>query len=234
MRSSLSSGQSAKSVSDAVDTRIAMRAFLSTPVPGDLVRRLLRGASRSPSGGNLQPWHVYVLAGNELARLKALMRELTREHPFAGEAEYDIYPSNLKEPYRSRRAKCGEDMYAAMNIARDNKTARLAFVADNFQFWGAPVGMFFCMDRQMEAPQWSDLGMYIQTLMLLAREAGLHTCPQEAWTLWHKTVAEFLGMPSHLMLFCGISLGYADLDHPVSRVRTERAPLEEFATLIGL
>lgn len=226
--------ESAMTVSDAVGTRIAMRAFLPTPVPSNLVRGLLSAAARAPSGGNLQPWHIYALAGDELARLKTLMRELTRTHPFGDDPGYEIYPQNLADPYRGRRAKCGEDMYATMGIDRDNKAARLAFVSGNFQFWGAPVGMFFCLDRQMGPPQWSDLGMYIQTLMLLAREAGLHTCPQEAWTRWDKAVVEFLGIPPNLMLFCGLALGYADNDHPVSRVRTERAPLAEFATLIGI
>jgi nitroreductase len=121
-----------------------------------------------------------------------------------------------------------------MNIGRQDKAARLAFIAGNFQFWGAPVGMFFCLDRKMGPPQWSDLGMYIQTLMLLAREAGLHSCPQEAWTLWHKEVASFLQMPPELMLFCGLALGYADHGHPVSGIRTERAALEDFATFVGL
>lgn len=225
---------SAKTVSEAVDSRIAMRAFRDTPVPGDMVRRLLIAAARSPSGGNLQPWRVYVLGGEDLERFKALMRNRIQVNQRGDGAGYDIYPRELIEPYRARRAKCGEDMYATMSIARENKAARLAFIAGNFQFWGAPIGMFFCLDKQMGPPQWSDLGMYIQTLMLLAREAGLHSCPQEAWTLWHKTVGEFLGLPDNLALFCGLALGHADHQHPVSRVRTERAPLNEFATLRGI
>jgi nitroreductase len=224
----------ARTVSAAVDSRIAMRAFRDTPVPGELVRQLMTAAARSPSGGNLQPWHVYVLGGDEMLRFKALMREHLQANPRGDGPGYDIYPPDLGEPYRSRRAKCGEDMYASMAIAREDKAARLSFIAGNFQFWGAPVGMFFCLDKRMGPPQWSDLGMYIQTLMLLAREAGLHSCPQEAWTLWHKTVGEFLGLPDNMMLFCGLALGYADHQHPVSRVRTERAPLQEFATLKGI
>ena len=224
----------ALTVSEAVESRIAMRAFLDMPVSGDLVRRLLTAAARSPSGGNLQPWHVHVLGGEELARFKALMRERLQANPGDDGPGYDIYPPALGEPYRARRAKCGEDMYASMGIAREDKMARMAFIAGNFQFWGAPIGMFFCLDRQMGPPQWSDLGMYIQTLMLLAREAGLHTCPQEAWTLWHKTVGDYLGLPENLQLFCGLALGHADHQHPVSRVRTERAPLQEFATLRGI
>lgn len=222
------------SVSEAVRTRVSMRAFLPTPVSGALVRQLLLKAGRAPSGGNLQPWHVYALAGDELQRLKALMRRLTAEHPFGSDPGYEIYPADLGEPYRGRRAKCGEDMYASVKIPREDKAARRAFVAGNFQFWNAPLGMFFCLDRQMGPPQWSDLGMYIQTLMLLAREAGLHTCPQEAWTMWDKTVTGFLGISPRQRLFCGLAMGYADLDHPVAAVRTERAALDEFATLIGI
>lgn len=221
------------SVGEAVASRIAVRAFRPDPVPRATVERLLGEASKSPSGGNLQPWHVYALAGAELERLKARMRELTAGHPLGTTPGYAIYPPGLGEPYRSRRAKCGEDMYATMGIPRDDKAARLKFISGNFQFWGAPVGLFFCIDRGMGPPQWSDLGMYIQTFMLLAREAGLDTCAQEAWTTWDATVREFLGLPPELMLFCGLALGYANAGHPVNRLRTERAPLEEFATLRG-
>lgn len=230
----ITSDDKAGTVSEAVDSRIAMRAFRDAPVAGELLRRLLAAAARSPSGGNLQPWHVYVLGGEELARFKALMQERLRANPRGDGPGYDIYPPELGEPYRARRGKCGEDMYASMGIPREDKAARIAFIAGNFQFWNAPVGMFFCLDKQMGPPQWSDLGMYIQTLMLLAREAGLHSCPQEAWTLWHKTVGEYLGLPANQQLFCGLALGYADHEHPVSRVRTERAPLEEFVTLKGI
>lgn len=220
-------------VGEAVASRIAVRAFRPDPVPKATVERLLREASQCPSGGNLQPWRVVALAGPELERLKALMREKTRDYPLGSENGYSIYPAELGEPYRTRRAKCGEDMYATMGIVREDKAARLKFIAGNFQFWGAPVGMFFCIDRGMGPPQWSDLGMYIQTLMLLAREAGLDTCPQEAWTTWDRTVSGFLGLPPNLMIFCGLALGYADTSHPVNRLRTDRAALDEFASLRG-
>ncbi len=183
----------------------------------------------------MQPWHIVVLGGGELARLKAIMRDKLADPRAAGDgAEYDIYPRELGEPYRSRRFKCGEDMHRTMGIARENKDARYAFIAGNFQFWNAPVGMFFCVDRNMGRPQWSDLGMLIQTVMLLAVEAGLHSCAQEAWTNWHKTVGEFLALPPQRMLFCGLALGYRDESHPVNRLRTERAPLSEIVEFRGL
>ena len=147
---------------------------------------------------------------------------------------YAIYPKDLAEPYKTRRNRCGEMMYETMGIERTDKARRLAFVAGNFVFWNAPVGMFFSLGRQMGPPQWSDMGMFIQTLMLLAREAGLHTCPQECWTNWHATVGAFINLPPDRILFCGLAMGYADDSHPVNALRTERAPLDEIAEFRGL
>ncbi len=224
----------AMSVTEAVSSRSSKRVFLDRPVDGGLLRQLLAAAARSPSGGNLQPWHVDVLGGDELERFKALIRQKLAADPRGDGPGYEIYPQDLGDPYRTRRNRCGEDMYGSMGIGRDDKASRLAFIAGNYQFWGAPVGMFFTVDRRMGPPQWSDLGMYIQTFMLLAKEAGLDSCPQEAWTLWHRTVADFIGLPEERMLFCGLSLGYADPEHPVNRLRTERAPLEDFVVFRGI
>lgn len=222
------------SVSDAVARRSSKRAFLDTPVSGELVREILGKAQRTPSGGNLQPWVVYALGGRELARFRELMRQRRVANAFGEGPEYPIYPEHLAEPYRGRRAQCGEDMYATMGIAREDKAARLDFVAGNFDFWNAPVALFVCIDRRLGATQWVDLGLYLQTVMLLACEAGLDTCAQEFWTLWHKTVAEFLSLPEHLMPFCGVAMGHADPDHPVNALRTARAPLAESVVFHGI
>jgi len=176
---------------------------------------------------------VWVIAGAEMQRFKALIAEKLMQNPAGEETEYHIYPPNLKDPYRSRRYKCGEDLYATINIGRDNKPARLMQLAKNYQFFGAPVGLFFAIDRDMQEGQWADLGMYMQSIMLLAREYGLHTCPQEAWARWHRTIREFLLMPPEVMLFSGMALGYMDESHPINTLRTDRAPLEEYASLRG-
>jgi len=223
------------SVSEAVATRRSIRAFSTRPVDGHLVRRLLDSARQSPSGGNVQPWHITVLAGEHLEQLRTLMRERLSAGLRSPEgAGYEIYPRNLPEPYLTRRDRCTEMMYATMGIVRSDKPARIAFVKGNFQFWNAPVGMFFSVHRCMGPPQWSDLGMYIQTVMLLAREAGLHTCPQEAWTNWHALVESHIQLPPERMLFCGLALGYPDESHAVNGLRTERAALEEIADFRGL
>ena len=221
-------------VSDAVASRMSCRAFLDTPVPGAVVREILDAARRAPSGGNLQPWWVYALAGTPLFELRAKVRQQVRDDPRGdGSHEYDIYPPGLGEPYRSRRFKAGEDLYATLGIAREDKGLRLRQLARNYEFYDAPVGLFFYVDRSLGPPQWSDVGMYMQTVMLLARERGLHTCAQEIWSLVPRTVATCLGAPAHLMLFSGMALGHADPTHPINTLRTERATLDEFAHLLG-
>lgn len=220
-------------VSEALNTRLTARAFTNQPVPTETIRKILETAKRAPSGGNLQPWHVWVLTGDEMVRFKALIREKLAASPRGEGTEYNIYPPELKDPYKSRRFKVGEDMYASINVTREDKMGRLMQFARNFEFFGAPTAFFFAIDRQMQQGQWADLGMFMQSIMLLAREHGLHTAAQEAWAIWHKTLGEFLPIPPELMLFCGMAIGHADETAPINKLRTDRAPLDEFVTFKG-
>jgi nitroreductase len=217
-------------VSDAIQSRMSCRAFLDTPVPLETIRSMLETAKRAPSGGNLQPWRVHVLTGAPLEEFLALVRQRLRDQPQGEGTEYPVYPPNLKEPYRSRRFKCGEDLYATISVPREDRQRRLAQFARNYELFGAPVLLFFVIDRHMGTDQWADVGMFMQSIMLLAREHGLHTCAQEAWATWHRTVAEFIGLPPELMLFCGMAVGFRDEAAPINRLRTDRAALEEFVT----
>ena len=218
-------------VSEALATRKTVRAFKSDPVSRETIEEMLALAARAPSGGNLQPWRVYALLGEARNALVRRVAEARKEHPMGEAPEYHIYPPNLTEPYRTRRHRVGEMMYATMNIPREDKAARLGFFSKNWEFFGAPVGLIFTIDRQMQQGQWADLGMYMQSLMLLAREHGLHTCPQEAWAVWHRVIREYLSVPENEMIFCGMAIGYADDTAPVNALETERAPLAEFVTL---
>lgn len=214
-------------VTEAVTSRRSVRAFLPEPVDSGLIARLLTTASRAPSGGNVQPWRIYVLNGESMARF----REFLAERP-PGPAAYDIYPSPLGEPYRSSRFKVGEDLYAIIGIPREDKAGRLAQFAKNLDFFGAPAAIFCFIDRQMGPPQWSDLGMFLQTFMLLAQEAGLDTCPQEAWAVHEKAVSEFVGAPPEERIFCAVAIGSADPDAPINALKTEREPLDAFARFV--
>jgi len=220
-------------VSAAIDSRMSCRAFLDTRIPKATLVAILEVAKRAPSGGNLQPWRVDVLTGEPLAKFVAIIRDKLRAQPTGEGSEYNVYPPNLHDPYRSRRYKCGEDLYATIAIDRADKAARVRQFALNYQFFGAPVALFFSVDRRMGVDQWADVGMFMQNVMLLAREHGLHTCAQEAWAVWYKTVGEYLQLPADHMLFCGMALGYRDESAPINTLRTDRAALQEFATLRG-
>ena len=219
-------------VSEAVATRRSVRGFLDTPVDGAVIRRVLAAASRAPSGGNLQPWHVDIVAGEPLAELKVIMRD--RLATGSETPAYAIYPADLPEPYRTHRFQVGEDLYAALGIPREDKAGRRRWFAQNFGFFGAPMALFTSVDRAMGPPQWSDLGMFLQTVMLLLREAGLDSCAQECWALYPETVGAFLGLPPERMLFCGMAIGHADPAAPANALRSRRAAVGEFATFRGV
>ena len=224
-------------VYEALASRRSVRDFLPTPVSGELIRRVLQAASRAPSGGNVQPWHIDVVAGERLAELKAVMQRRLQEVAAGDQSEqpeYDIYPHALWAPYRDYRFQLGEAMYASMGIVRGDKAARLQWFARNYQFFGAPMALFCSIDRRMGPPQWSDLGMFLQSVMLLLREEGLDSCPQQAWSTYPKTVGDFIGLPAERMLFCGMSIGYANTEHPVNRFPVERAGLAQFARFHGV
>ena len=215
-------------VTEAVHRRISVRAFLPDAVDDALLRRLLTDASFAPSGGNVQPWRIYVVNGESMARF----REHLASQPPVEAPEYDIYPKGITEPYRTNRFTIGEQMYALLGIPREDKAARLNQFARNGDFFGAPAAIFCYFDRQMGPPQWSDLGMFLQTFMLLATEAGLSTCAQEYWSVRHAAVQQFGGPPDNEMLFCGVAIGYADPDAPVNSLRSERMPLDDFARFV--
>ena len=219
-------------VSDAIVARRSVRGFLDKPVDPALIREIAVKAGRAASGGNIQPWHIDVVSGESLAELKAIMAAKLA----AGETEapgYDIYPKDFVAPYRERTFAVGEAMYGHIGIARTDKAARRTWFARNFQFFGAPAALFCTVDRRMGPPQWSDLGMYLQNVMLLAVEAGLATCPQECWAVYPRTIEGFLGTPADRMLFCGMAIGYEDMSEPANRLRAERAPESEWLNIRG-
>lgn len=218
-------------VAHAVERRISVRAFRPDPVPESLVRDILEKALRAPSGGNLQPWRVHVVTGEPLVALKAAaMASLATG---GDEPEYAVYPANLWDPLRTRRYECGEDLYRTIGIPREDRPARLSQLAKNAELFGAPVALFFTLDRRVGPPQWSDMGMFMQTIMLLAVEAGLDTCAQEFWARLHRTVCAAIPIGKTEMLFCGLALGWRDEAHPINTLRTRRETFDEIVTLQG-
>ncbi|MBV8792508.1 MAG: nitroreductase, partial [Pseudolabrys sp.] len=203
------------------------------PVPEKIVREIVALAARAPSAGNMQPWRVYALAGAPLDELKALLAPRMSELPKGEGTDYTIYPEPLGEPYHTRRREVGELLYNSIGIPRDDKAARYRQFARNWLFFDAPVGLFFAREKAHGPAQWADIGGYLQTVALLAKGYGLDTCPQQAWVSFHRTVRAFLHLPDNLMIYSGMSLGFADEAAPINRWRSPRAPLEDFATFHG-
>ena len=214
-------------VSEAVASRRSIRAFLDKPVDRAVVERVLTAAQRAPSGGNTQPWHGVVLTGEPLTRLIARIAEDLPKGRAAFAPEYHVYPPELDGVYETRRRGVGEDMYGALAIPREDKPSRLAWFARNFQAFGAPVLMLVHTPKYMGPPQWSDIGMWLQTVMLLLREEGLDSCPQEAWAVYSKQIREVVAISDDHTFFCGLAIGWGDRDAPVNRFPVARAPLDE-------
>jgi nitroreductase len=219
-------------VKDAIVARRSVRGYLDREVEPALLKDLALRAARAATGGNIQPWHVDIVHGGSMARLKMLMagKLERRETETPG---YDIYPKEMDDRYRKRTFAIGEEMYGRLGIPREDRKARAMWFARNFQFFGAPAAYFVTVDRRMGPPQWADLGMYLQNLMLLAVEGGLATCPQECWAVYPNTIEAFLGTPPERMLFCGVAIGYEDVNDPANQTRSTRAPEEEWLNVMA-
>jgi nitroreductase len=217
-------------VYEAVTSRRAVRGFADRPVPQEVLERALSAAAWSPSGSNIQPWNTYVVTGARLADLKKRAVERVANGDPWDDREYEMYPPAMKSPYRERRSAFGEERYRALGIEREDWEARQRAAIANWDCFGAPAALFVYIDRDLGPAQWADLGMYLQTVMLLLRAEGLHSCPQMAWSQVRETVADVLSPPEGLILFCGMSIGYED--PTVSYVRTGRAPLDETVTFV--
>jgi nitroreductase len=216
----------------ALRNRRSCRAFRPDPVPKSTLVSILEAARWAPSGGNVQPWRVITLTGAERDEVIRVAGEAL----FSGadeEGDHPIYPPALPEPYRSRRFANGESLYGALGIPREDKPARLRWLAENFRFFGAPAGLFFVIDRRMGHSQWAHLGMFMMAVMLAAEAHGLATCPQEAWAKVRRTIHGQLQLGSNEILYCGMALGFADDSHPSAAMVRERASLDEMAEFRG-
>jgi nitroreductase len=221
------------SVVDAITSRISIRAFTDQPVTREEIHAILDIARWSPSGGNAQPWKAIAVAGEEVATLSSLAQTTLAANPRGEADEFPIYPENLWEPHRSYRFGVGEDMYALLNIPREDKFGRLGQMARNYQFFGAPAALFFVIDRRMGHGQWAHLGMFMQTVCLAAEAAGLGTCAQEAWAMVRKTLHGHFGLAETEVVYCGMAIGHPDRTAAINTLRSRRADVGDFTTFRG-
>ncbi len=219
-------------IDDALTLRRSARAFRSDPVPRAVVEDILRLASRAPSGTNIQPWKIHVVAGEVRARLEQEVLAHRETSPPDSSAEFQR-TSKRKEPYVSRMRKLGKAMYSLLGIPKGDQDANWRQWGRNYQFFDAPVGLILTIDKDLDAMSFLDTGMFAMAIMLAAKARGLDTCAQGAWNNYWTVTRRVLGVPDDQYVVCGISLGYADLNHPVNTLAAEREPLDSFATFHG-
>ncbi len=214
-------------VTDAMARRRSIRAFRPDAVDPAVLRRVLATAQRAPSGGNLQPWQAVAVTGAPWDAVKGAVAARVAMGEEGRQDEYAIYPPALPEPWRSRRHAMGEAMYGAIGVPRADAIGRMVQFAANFTGFGAPVMLFIHCNRIMGPPQWADMGIWLQSVMLLLTEAGLDCCPQEAWSVYGPTVRAGLGVGDEQILYCGLAIGHGDHDNPVNQWPVPRAPVDD-------
>ena len=222
-------------VEEAISSRRSIRAFLPTPVPQQTIENILDTAARAPSGTNIQPWKTYVLTGDSLAGLSQAVLNVYNDPESAKDhtEEYAYYPREWVSPYIERRRKIGWDLYGLLGITRDDKQKMHHQHGRNYCFFDAPVGLMFTIDRVLEQGSWLDYGMFLQNIMIAARGIGLDTCPQAAFTPFHRVISEYLNIPETQSVVCGMSLGYADPNAVENSLTTEREPLDHWVTFLN-
>lgn len=224
-----------QAVDAAITSRRSIRAYLPQAVAREDISEILRVAGRAPSGTNTQPWKVYVLEGERKRELSSAILAIHNDPEQAKQhtEEYAYYPREWVSPFIERRRKVGWDLYALLGLTRDNKAGMAAQHGRNYEFFGAPVGLIFTIDRVMEQGSWLDYGMFLQSVMVAARARGLDTCPQAAFTQYHRVISSALGLPDNEAVVCGMALGYADTTKIENSLITERMPVEEFVKFVA-
>ena len=221
-------------VTEAVTSRRSIRQFLDKPVDKAIIERVLQTAQRSPSGGNTQPWNAVVVGGDELARITDAIKAKVPTAPMGEGHEYAIYPPELEGRYEEQRRSVGKGMFDAIGLDRDDKAGRFAQMAKNWDSFGAPIQLFTYTRKYMGPPQWSDMGMWLQTVMLLLREEGLDSCSQEIWAMYGTYMRELLGIDDDHIFFCGMAIGYRDAGAPINNFDVSRVDLADNVKFSGI
>jgi nitroreductase len=219
-------------VSEAILSRHSMRVFHDKPVPRDLLEKMIDVSRYAASNGNVQPWKLYVTSGAARQRLSAAIIHAIRTGDQGPGAEYDVYPREFTPVYDQRRKKVGKDLYTLLNVPKGDAEGMQRQFLKNFEFFGAPTGMILTVERRMGNGQWIDCGIFLDNLMLMARELGLHTCPQAAFSRYQHVVRRELAIPDDEIVICGLAVGYADAAEVPNNLVTERAAVSDFTIFI--
>jgi nitroreductase len=224
--------QPARDVFEAARTRRSIRAYKPDPVPAATLREIVALGRHAPSGSNIQPWRVHVMTGTTLKRVgTAIQQAFVNEEP-GHRRDYDYYTDPIEEPYLARRRQCGWGLYGTLGIARGEHAKSKAYRATNYDFFGAPAGLIFTIERRLERGSWLDYGMFLQTIMLAARARGLHTCSEAAIASYPDIVRRELGISTDWIVICGMAMGYADPEALINTFQPPRIGVDEYAVFL--
>ena len=224
--------RAAADVFEAVRTRRSIRAYKPDPIPPQTLREIVSLGRHAPSGSNIQPWRVHVLTGGTLERVGAAIKRAFLSDEPGHTRDYEYYTDPVFEPYLARRRQCGWGLYGTLDIGRGDREKSKAYRATNYDFFGAPAGLIYTIDRRLEIGSWLDYGMFLQTIMLAARARGLHTCPEAAIASYPDIVRRELGISTDFVVICGMAVGYADPDAIVNTFQPPRIELDQFAVFL--
>jgi nitroreductase len=216
----------------AARSRRSIRAYKPDPVPPGTLREIVALARHAPSGSNIQPWRVHVLTGAALERVGSAMQRAFLDDASGHQRDYNYYTEPIYEPYLARRRQCGWGLYGTLGIARGDRAKSKAYRATNYNFFGAPAGLIFTIERRLEKGSWLDYGMFLQTIMLAARAKGLHTCPEAAIASYPDIVRRELGVSGDWVVICGMAMGYADPDAVINTFQPPRIAVDEYAVFL--
>jgi len=220
-------------VNDAIKGRRSVRGFLSDPVSKEIIEKIIEDSSWAPSGSNTQPWKVYAVSGLDRDRLCDEVTSGLEKNPNDETPQYQYYPVKWREPYLTRRRETGWGLYSTLGISKGEREKAFKQQLKNYDLFGAPVGLFFTMDNDLELGSWLDCGMFIQNIMISSRGFGLETCPQAAWVYHHELVRKVLPIPESEILICGLAIGYEDKNEVANTFRPGRQKVNEFTKFLG-
>lgn len=216
-------------VTDAVLGRRTTRGFLPDPVPQEIIREVFDLARHAPSNSNTQPWHIAVVSGAARDVLEAKVFEAAK----SGVEPNPAWPPGgvgLEGAYKDRQYDCAYRYYDTMGIERSDKVARMKLVQKNWQFFGAPHAAFISMPKTMHRANALDIGIILQTIMLLLTERGIGCIAQGALAAFPDIVREVAELPDENGILCGLSFGYEDKDAHINTVKMPREPLESIVS----
>ncbi|MFZ2172569.1 MAG: nitroreductase [Rhodococcus sp. (in: high G+C Gram-positive bacteria)] len=219
-----------QTLANLLDARISCRAFLPTPVPRQVITRILELAQQTPSWCNTQPWQVAITEGDATGRFRAGLGDYVRTHPQESDIEW---PREYRGEYKLRRRECAMQLYSSVGIAAGDRAASAEQTMKNFELFGAPHVAIITTDEALGTYGAVDCGLYVQTFLLAAQSLGIATIPQAALAGSSRYIHDFFALPEDRQVVCAISFGYADAENPANGFRTAREAVQNVAQWVS-